>query len=322
MKVAIFSSFNCHFEMFGYIIHYCKQKGFDLTIYCPIEPTLLHLLDNGYIELYKNIFGDKGLQFRSLIYFEQEKKNFDFFFLPTDDDTSFNTNNNIINDTTICIEHSNEIRRDIFKKRVATRPFPAEFFRNWALPCYPIIRNGEINRASNTDYINVALLGFTDKYNTNTINRLKCDKKINIIFIARRINTEGFDNIRDDITIYINENMETNNMFALLKSCHYILTDYHKIDDVHEDKSMSGSIPLSFSILLPMIISKQMNNYYHFENVIEYNKKTNDDILLTPVDPIKIEIERDAFIKKNHALFDTYIGGNQRFPPYPHPSIE
>ena len=44
MHIAAFNCFPFHYEMFGYIIHYCKENNMDLTIFTNFENDLMTLV--------------------------------------------------------------------------------------------------------------------------------------------------------------------------------------------------------------------------------------------------------------------------------------
>jgi hypothetical protein len=73
---------------------------------------------------------------------------------------------------------------------------------------------------------------------------------------------------------------------------------------------MSGSIPLSFSILVPLIISKQTNSHYQFKNVIEFDKyNTEEPIILNNTNEkffINLENERTKLIIIFFRIMDHY----------------
>jgi hypothetical protein len=68
---------------------------------------------------------------------------------------------------------------------------------------------------------------------------------------------------------------------------------------------MSASIPLSLSLAVPLLISKETNVYYKLKNVIEYD--TEGDIVLGEIDREKLINERDEIVSKNVDLFDKYV---------------
>jgi hypothetical protein len=72
---------------------------------------------------------------------------------------------------------------------------------------------------------------------------------------------------------------------------------------------MSGSIPLSFSILVPLIISKQTNSHYQFKNVVEFDKYSNEPISLKNTNEdffIRLENERTKLMVVFFRIMDYY----------------
>jgi hypothetical protein len=68
---------------------------------------------------------------------------------------------------------------------------------------------------------------------------------------------------------------------------------------------MSGSVPLAFSLLTPLIISKQNNAVYNFKNVIEYDLNSIDKICIDKniINYNKLAEERNELI----SMFPNYI---------------
>ena len=286
MKIAIYNGFSFHYEMFGYIIHYCKTKNYDLTIYSD---------DNlGYKEYYKFIYSN---EYRSVSLFDSEKKMYDYIFLTTDDDWSYKINDIEINRKTICIDHYHKIRNPAFEKRIATRPFSNE--RKWALPVYPI--NQDINQ-NNDNEIHIVLLSDDNKYSIHILNRLQSSKKIILYAIARNMTIDKFQGLNMDIRIC--KNINATDLINILLKTSFIITDVSQSKNYVSD-NMSGAIPLAFSTLTPLIISKETNAYYKFKNVIEFDSV--GPIQLHDINMDNLKKERDEMIQNNHLLFDSII---------------
>lgn len=301
MNVAIFNGFHFHFEMFGYIIHYCRSRNFKLTIY------LIKGRDEGYVEFYNTLFHNYVIEYKMLTEFSIEKHKYDIIFLTTDDDYNFDRSDNSINNKTICIDHYYIIRSPIFLKRVATRPFNQDYYRNWALPTYPVL-NSTIKQSSiQNDKTVIVLLGHSPlNYNVNVINRLRSNKKIVIQAISRDINMDRFNGLDSSIDIVIHNNIDALTLFNILKSASYVITDLSECKN-YTSEIMSGSVPISFSTLTPLIISKESNSYYKFKNALLFDKNSNEPILLNDIDIKLLEEERDEMINRNHELFDSFI---------------
>jgi hypothetical protein len=77
---------------------------------------------------------------------------------------------------------------------------------------------------------------------------------------------------------------------------------------------MSGSIPIAFSSLTKLIISKKNNTFYKFASVKEFDFESNDNILLedTTEETLKlIEEERNHLISMFHNNVNNIILQNK-----------
>jgi glycosyl transferase family 25 len=204
-----------------------------------------------------------------------------------------------------------------------------------------------VNDNNDNNVINIAILGRCtnyDKngmhyynYNTSIINRIESNKKIRLHVISRHVTCLQFFGISPRIELHTYENISTSTMFRVLNKCSFIITDVncfytstHVIDrscnlDKHitgqnigdpapkyyyflyEKNVMSGAIPLAFSLCIPLIISKQTNEYYKFKNVIEFDKNTDDAIYLNQIDPTLLEEERNEMNVKFNSYIMKYI---------------
>lgn len=217
-------------------------------------------------------------------------------------------------------------------KTIYVRPFKSNSTDKWFLPCFNsenksvkivddnFINIGIIGACVEYD-VNNKLIYYN--YNTTIINRLKTDKKIKLHVISRNITTFQFYGLNRYIELHTYENVSTEYMFEILNKCSFIITDVnccdsstHEInrmcdinkhisgknvgpsapEDYHfryEKEKMSGAISMAFSLCIPLIISKQTNQYYKFENVIEFDKTTDEDIILTDISFELIKNERN-----------------------------
>jgi hypothetical protein len=271
-KIAIFNGFPFHYEMFGYIINYCKNNNYKLTIFTNFNNTLR------WFEFYKKCkcFKDYYFEFKEVDEFEEYKSTFDTIFLTTDDD--FKLKNEWINDKYICIDHHNTNRRPQINRHLALRPFIN--YRNWCLPCFPAIQISDKKLDNNE--IHISIIGGRNDYNYSVINRIcSNNSRINIHFISRNINKNLIiDNINKAYTYHLHENINTIELFKVLNNCDYIFTDCTANIDHFTGISMSGSVPLAFSSLTPLIISSHNNGFYKFKNVIEFDIQTSDNIYI------------------------------------------
>lgn len=271
-NIAIFNSFNFHYEMFGYIIQYCKNHNHILNIFTSTQNTL------EWLDFYKNIFHDYNFQYKNINEYESLKDTFDITFITTDDDSLFL--NEWINDKCISINHTYMNRRPEYKFQIGTRPFNNNQI-DWVIPCFTIFEETDKTNMLDSD-INIAIVGGGIKsYNYNVINRIDSDKQINLFILSRYSLVFDQTKINKNINVKLFNNIETSKLINILKNCDYIFTDSTNNTDHINGMSMSGNIPLSFSTLTPLIISKYNNSFYKFKNVIEFDINVKDNIVVS-----------------------------------------
>lgn len=337
-NIAIFSSLNYHYEMFGYIINFCSANNYKLTIFADNVNN-----NSGWLGYYKTLFSSFEFEIKHYNFFQQEKYLFDLIFLTsnTDEfyfkyfDTKFLKNN------TICITHQMnylyKVQPPDSVKTIYVRPFELNSDKEWFLPCFNL--ENKSFKIVDDGCIHIAIIGACVEYdvnkklvyynyNTKIINRLKTDKTIRLHVIARNITTFQFYGLKSSVELHTHENLPTEYMFEILNKCSFIITDVncydsssHEInrmcdinshisgknvgpsapEDYHfkyEKEKMSGAISMAFSLGIPLIISKQTNQYYKFQNVIEFDKTTDEPIILNEIDPKLIENERTELMCK------------------------
>lgn len=306
MRIAIFNSFPFHYEVFGYIIYYCYLNKYKLSIYTEEKYNM------GWFMFYNKLFSSGNsyeLTFKHYTKFEEEnqKYNFDLIFLITDDDPLFEVR--WMNRRVICINHYYICRRIDWFHCIGTRPF-TENLINWAIPCIPIFSYSNKVISNDNEFMHVAIVGGgnlnDNSYDINIMNRLTCNKKIIIHVISRLIKCD-FTLLSSNIEIKKYESIPTDQMYSILSKCNYLLSDVDNVMNVHRNgRSMSGSVPLAFSTLLRLIISKENNLHYKFTSVKEFELNSEDSIFLedTNEETLKlIEQERNHLI----GMFHTHI---------------
>jgi len=275
MKIALFNGLTCHYEMFGYIIYFCKTNKYELTIFYDSDT-------HKWIEFYNKAFNNYTIEYKKCIFFEMLKDDYDIIFLSTDDDPKFNNNWIDQSKNIICIDHHYTIRRpniDLFY-HIATRPF-IENYRKWALPCYSLINvSSKIELMDKTpNDVNVLILGNME-YNFKTINRLSSNSNIVLYIISRRVNNSILNYISKNITVKLYSNVTTIELFNLIYKCKYIFVDSTTNNDHIGGKSMSASIPIAFSTLNQLIISTKNNSLYKFKSAITFNLDDDKEIVI------------------------------------------
>ena len=103
--IAIFSSLNYHYEMFGYIIHFCYANDYKLTIFADNLNSC-----NGWLCYYKKLFSSFEFECKHYNFFQQEKYLFDIVFLISNKNSAYFEyfDTDYLKEKTICITHCKE----------------------------------------------------------------------------------------------------------------------------------------------------------------------------------------------------------------------
>ena len=321
LNVVIFNSYPYHYEMFGYIIYYCFKNNHKLKIYT----TFINEFD--WLQFYKVLFNRYNFEYKELKYREDRddfnacRHEYDLIFLPTDNDPNYLDNRLNNNDNVIKINHSLVNRKPEVEKYINIRPFYLDD-NKWAIPCFDLLnKNDKLKFISKNIGINILILGSIPDdqyYNTKILNRLKHDNKITINAVSRNINKKQFypdDNpLLDIFELNVYQNISTFGIINLLYHANYVIVDIRDMNNLAFEENkikytelnsdvyshmLFSAIPLSYSSCTPLIISKNSNKYYKFENVIEFNPDNNDPIILT-------NLNYDLIINERKKLVDMF----------------
>jgi hypothetical protein len=230
----------------------------------------------------------------------------------TDDDPNFKGNDPYINSITIRIDHDAVVRREFISKYIATRPFK-DNYRKWALPCYPVYCSAyKYANLKETNVIELMILGSCkEKYDASIINRLKTENEsiIRVTIVSRSVSGDNISGITANHKIHLYQNISAGYLMRLLKQTNYLLTDAAN-DSYFEGTRMSGAVPVAFSTMTTLIISKQSNKYYNFKNVVEFDKDSTEPIILKEANLCeleKLEKERDELIDMFSSIVLDYL---------------
>jgi hypothetical protein len=284
MKIAIFNGYGIHYEMYGYIIDYCKIKNYNLDIYSSTEENM---------EWLKFYIINFPKTFRLLNYDKYNYINdYDYIILITEEDPFFY--NFWINNKIISINHSSFSRRNnIIKKYINTRPHSQ--CNNWILPVYKLINIAEKQSIFKN---NIICLGGNALLTYKDIKRFKNNEKYNFILIDRRDNKQKYKDFKN---IFFYNNLSAITMNNFIKESKYMLILDNNKD--HINISMSAAIPLGLNYLCNLIMPLEMNNYYKFKSVITYT----DEIILNEPNLQLINEDLENMIEHRNNIFDKFI---------------
>lgn len=291
-KVCIFNGLEYHFEMFGYIIDYCKQRNIQLDIYTVYRDRRNDYSD--WISFFKNYFNNNFNLYHMSKY--NPVNNYDKIVLNTAKDKTFL--NQWIDNRVIAIDHLFFNTRPQVFAHIGTRPF---FYRpklDWILPVYRMI-DIKTKKTIAKDQIVFVGAGNIPENIKNFLERFPILKQYKLIFISRFI-WQNKKLYADFPNAEIFENLDTKELIHIIKSSKYV---YISEADKTMRKNMSGIIPYAFNCLCQIIMPERMNLSYKFKSVITYNKKIN----ISEPDYELIDQELSELIKRKFSIFDKYM---------------
>ena len=260
-KIALYNGFPFHYEMFGYFIEYCVSKNILLDIYTETKDNM------DWLKFYLLTFPKNSFKLKKKEEYNPDN-DYTKIILLTDDDPNFK--DTWINEKVICIDHDQTNRRKKVDIHIGTRFYPDRPHLEWALQVYKIFDIDEKIKISEN---NVIIMGNNARhFKSEYINKIKNFEKYNFIFIDRFIDDYLSNHFRELKNISIYNRISTIDMINLLKKSKYVF-----ISDT-EDKikqRISASIPLALNCLCTMIIPKEINKFYKFKSVIEYEDQIN-----------------------------------------------
>ena len=321
-RVAIVNTLQCHYEMFGYILHYLANANATNSMSTVSIFTETKGNNWGWLDFYKKHFRKTGVEveYAEFNAFSELKtrKQFDVIFIPTDDDMGINPK--WIDERFIVIEHTPMQRRAEYHHRIAVRPFAfgQGLHKRWALPCYDIVTAAEkmsCMSMNQDEAIHVAIVGGNSNIDVNFINRLSglngTMVQLHCIGVYWRPDHIRFDltQLNDRIELISHGILYADGLIALLKTCDYVITDVNNEDHI-AGKSMSGAIPLAFSTLTPLIIGKKNNSIYKFKTAVEVVMNSAEPIVLAKITSEVISavaLERAELARMAEVEFDRCI---------------
>ena len=313
MRVAGYSSYPFHYEMIGFLIHYCRVRGYELVVYCLLDR------DMGFIEMYRQIFGlhshDSGVEFRDVRQFSSEwsSSGFDVYVCLTDDDPVFLSYEMPIFDKTICIEHHYKRRQTKMKNCLSFRPHMdeiaiSELKNEWIMACYPIFHQ-KIHYLPKT---HVVILGSGKYYKTQILNRMRCihGREIEIDCISRDAEETKFHQdgcLRNGISLQIYRGIEMVYVIELIKNADFVITDVMAGKENYCYEGMSGVIPLAYATLTPIVLCSENNAGLRLKSVIEFDSCGHEDIILKDMDVDSMKKEREELMDYTFEGLDALV---------------
>ena len=292
LNICIFNSLGFHFEMFGYLIDYCKQKNYNLDIYTT------DYNNYGFIKFYFHFF-----QFKNFFDVQTYNSNnkYDKIILTTDNDYNFHAfGYNLERPLTkygICINHIDFNRNLSFIDHIGTRFYINNPKQDWALPVYRIcdLKNKKDNHLNL-----IVCIGKGNMF--RNIERFKDYDTYNFIIIGRDFLESVDYSKHKNIKVY--SKLDTSAMIEILKLASYVFIN-NEINKVHIENSMSGSIPLALNCLCNLIMPKAMNDLYKLKSPITYEENQKIEISKPNFDLVNEDLNN--MIEHRNNVFNKYL---------------
>ena len=236
MKFCIFNSLSVHYEMFSYILDYCKENNEKIDIYTNRENNY------GWLDFYEKRYSIHT--WYPISFFDPNA--YDYVFLLTDDDfypyfdSSFTAK-------VIVIEHNGmrQLPLNAFSF-LQTRQFklrnPQSNPNTWIMPLW--------NNVFHEKYEKLTVLSVGNASNLLDLKELFINfNDIHFILIDRYMDCSD----SESITKY--NSLDTNLLIEYAAKSHYILFwPTTEFSQNHKYNSMSASFPLGYSVGTPLIV--------------------------------------------------------------------
>jgi len=278
MKICIFNSLPQHHEMFAHVLDYFKNNKMIIDIYTNKTNNY------GWLNYYEKEYNIHV--WYPISFFNSHA--YDYVFLLTDDDYGYNP---YWNNTTRVLVTEHDSKRELNLKTYCkhqTRQFnlrsPPSDPNTWILPVWNAILQAKYER------LTVLSLGNATN-NLNLPSLFSNYKEIDFILVDRDMNTQNTEpNIRKF------NKLEASKLIEYASKSHYILvwptTSY---STNHKHYSMSGSIPLAYSVGTPLLLPESYLEPLGLKGLTGIPDK----------DQINLEIpDKEIFLKERFVLLE------------------
>lgn len=292
LNIAIYNGFPFHYEMFGFILQWCRRNNFDCSIYTTTTN------NNGWLDYYQQKF--PSITYNECDQFIKDAHLYHIVILITDNDHSFETswlNLYGIHQKIIRLNHVPYDRYPEIKYSIDVRNFTID--KPYVNGFFNIINYKEKEKLVITDSINIFISANLYHYDTKNLQIL--DKYPNTIlhFIARKIDPKFKQDFKS--TNQYHENISTSDMIAIISKCQYMFFGLDNDSEFRYNR-ISGFIILSYSCCTPIIMDAKTYLAYNLKSPISY-KNNVTEIFNIPVNYKNIQNER----KKSYTALDNYM---------------
>jgi len=309
-RLALYSSWSGHFEVFGAYLYMALQQQIPIDVYCPSKEHTIYYPDQPlywcgyYREHMESLFGKESV-FRLLHFYPATTypvhNTYRKVVVITDNDSMFqnkwipNPNHRIV-----FVNHVNYARDS---NRVPCIHFGPFVDRNpdWPVivPCYPMY-SSIIDTTKQPR--RVAVVGRDQWYDLSVIQRFPADTELWMLGreMVYESNKERYAPLTQ-LRWFVNKGPQE--MHNLISTCTYMWVSYYQDIPGQADmicsRSITGSLPLAYSTRCIPIVSKQHQAIWKLpeSRLIQYDTSTTDPIVLSTLGMKSFEEESLSYIQ-------------------------
>lgn len=284
-RIAVFNSFPYHYELFGSIIEWCKNKKYSLTIFTEMRNNL------GWIDFYREFFEFDN--FLNYIEYSHYLHSYELIILTTDNDPKFDWEKYGNFERTVVINHLNYSRYNgKSMKQIDFRPYSYRD-NDW---CSNVFRIYDEPRKIENEKIKILISAIDDTIDIEKLRELSFNCELH--FVARNVSIK-FRSLQNS---FFHLNIDTKKMILLMRECDY----FYFINSSNSPKNYvktSGFLGLAFSCGTPILMTPLTNSFYGLKSVC-YPSDIGKDL---QSQRLKVFEERDCIIQKFERIFDSFL---------------
>lgn len=290
-RIAIYNGFPFHYEMFGTVLEFLTQRGYEFDLYSETRDEM------GWFAFYTRRFGD--LPFKPLAAFDDA--HYDYVFLLTDDDFRYKyfwTRAKVI-----MFEHSG--RRNTsrmtwrrFQTREFTQRVPPSSPDTWVLPVWNIFQRPK------TDILKIVAIGNNCPSHPDELTLWIIDiSSPHFVFMNRRPAPTQFDHDAwkafPNVTLL--ENTDATTMLEHAASADWILM--LPKNELQFKHAISACIPVAYGVGTPLLLSKPWCEAYGLKGMCPLDPTS---ALTKPTAELMAEVfeTQEALLKRRDFLFE------------------
>jgi hypothetical protein len=304
--IAIYNGLECHHEMIGHALEYCKEKQFKPIVY--YNEKSLYSWMNYYKELFGEFIHYPYTQYSNDILF---KDHINATLLLTDDDYNF-PESIIQPNKVICIDHFHIIRRIRNLKRIDIRPFERTHNDKWVLPVYGnIMHEHKRSLLQNQTKLRIACIGEGAIFDIEYIKTQLTNFNEIEFYLFYREDIPYLRSLANEYpNIHLSIALSCNQLIDILKQCHYSLfVPYPILSHMYHYEKISGSIPLAFATGCRIITLKSLADQFKLDScfIIDHPSGPVQLPFVTDPDLNGVYQELDELRRRRNKWYDALL---------------